>query len=121
MAPNGGPPLGKAGLRGSVAYLEATGAKARDVVPRYHDHQRKQDPGEFKLRQVLHDAHEPRVADPRRRLSHASAGSVSLRDAQDAEAVCIVLMIDTWRDPGAEPETGHSATPRPCGLTNGSM
>jgi hypothetical protein len=120
MAPNGGPPLGKAGLRGSVACLEATRAKARDVVPRYHDHQRKQDPGEFKLRQVLHDAMDRGW--PARGGDYPThpRGRVSLRDAQDAEAVCIVL-IDTWRDPGAEPETGHSATPRPCGLTNGSM
>jgi hypothetical protein len=61
-----GRPVGQAGLRGSVACLEATRAKARDVVPRYHDHQGKQDSGEFKLRQVLHDALGLRVADPRR-------------------------------------------------------
>ena len=44
-----------------------------------------------------------------------------LRSAKDAEAIYIVLTSDVWREPGEGPETGHSATPRPCGLTNGSM
>ena len=44
-----------------------------------------------------------------------------LRSAKDAEAIHIVLTSDTWREPGEEAETGHSATPHPCGLTNGSM
>jgi nitrogen PTS system EIIA component len=44
-----------------------------------------------------------------------------LGSAQDAEAIHIMLTSDTWRGPGEEPETGHSATRHPCGLTNGSM
>jgi PTS system nitrogen regulatory IIA component len=44
-----------------------------------------------------------------------------LRSAKDAEALYIVLTSDTWREPGEEPETGHSATPRLCGLTNRAM
>jgi PTS system nitrogen regulatory IIA component len=41
-----------------------------------------------------------------------------LRSARDAEALYFVLTSDTWREPGEGPETGHSATPHPCGLTN---
>jgi nitrogen PTS system EIIA component len=44
-----------------------------------------------------------------------------LRSAKHAEVIHIVLTSDTWREPGEEPETGHSATPHSCGLTNGSM
>jgi hypothetical protein len=118
-----GHPVGEAGLRGSVACLEATRAEARDVVPRNHDHQGKQDPGEFKLRQVLHDAHGPKVADRGDDTTHprALACAARLRSTPDAEAIHIVLTSDRSREPGEETEAGHSATPRPCGLTNGSM
>jgi hypothetical protein len=103
--------------------LEATRAKARDVVPRNHDHQGKQDPGEFKLWQVLHDAYGPRVADPRDDTTRpwALARGARLRSTLDAEAIHIVLTSNRSREPGEEIEAGHSATPRQCGLTNGSM
>ncbi len=41
-----------------------------------------------------------------------------LRSAKDAEAIHIVLTSDAWREPDDETQTGHSATPRPRGLTN---
>jgi nitrogen PTS system EIIA component len=44
-----------------------------------------------------------------------------LRSAKVAVAIHIVLTSDTWREPGEERETGHSAILYPCGLTNGSM
>jgi PTS system nitrogen regulatory IIA component len=44
-----------------------------------------------------------------------------LRSAKDAEAIYILLTSDAWRGPGEEAEKGHSATPHPCDLTNGSM
>ncbi|WP_170151613.1 PTS sugar transporter subunit IIA [Microvirga subterranea] len=43
-----------------------------------------------------------------------------LRSAKDVEAIYIVLTSDAWREPGEDPESGHSATPYPRGLTNGS-
>ncbi|WP_160310582.1 PTS sugar transporter subunit IIA [Microvirga vignae] len=44
-----------------------------------------------------------------------------LGSAKHAEAIHIVLTSDTWREPGKDPETGHSATLHLRGLTNGSM
>lgn len=43
-----------------------------------------------------------------------------LRSAKDVEAIYVVLTSDAWREPGEEPENGHSATPHLRGLTNGS-
>jgi PTS system nitrogen regulatory IIA component len=40
-----------------------------------------------------------------------------LRSANDVEALYTLLTSDAWR----EPESGHSATPRACDLTNGAM
>jgi hypothetical protein len=51
----------------------------------------------------------------------ALACAARLRSPLDAEAIHIVLTGDRSREPGEETEAGHSATPRPCGLTNGSM
>jgi PTS system nitrogen regulatory IIA component len=44
-----------------------------------------------------------------------------LRSAKHAEALHIVLTSDTWREPGEQPEPGHSVTRHPYGLTSGSM
>ena len=49
------------------------------------------------------------------------ACAARLRSTLDAEAIYIVLTSNRSREPGKETEAGHSATPRPCGLTNGSM
>jgi hypothetical protein len=51
----------------------------------------------------------------------AVACAARLRSTPDAEAIYIMLTNDRSREPGEETEAGHSATPRPCGLTNGSM
>jgi hypothetical protein len=37
--------------------------------------------------------------------------SALVRSAKHVEAIHIVLTSDTWREPGEELETGHSATP----------
>jgi hypothetical protein len=51
----------------------------------------------------------------------ALACASRLRSTLDAEAIHIVQTSDRSREPGEETEAGHSATPRPCGLTNGAM
>ena len=52
---------------------------------------------------------------------HGPACAARLRSTLDAEAIHIVQTSDRSREPGEETEAGHSATPRQCGLTNGSM
>ena len=49
------------------------------------------------------------------------ARAARLKLTLDAKAIHIMLTSDRSREPGEETEAGHSATPRPCGLTNGSM
>jgi hypothetical protein len=51
----------------------------------------------------------------------AMACAARLRSTLDAEAIQNVQTSDRSRGLAEETEAGHSATPRPCGLTNGSI